>query len=66
MELQIFTLVLGFCMGSGDLNLSPHASVASILSTVMISVDCQFGRIWNYLGDKPLGISVRDYVDYIN
>lgn len=31
--------------------------------TVMVSTVCQLDRIWNHLGDTPLGISGNEYLD---
>lgn len=28
-------------------------------TTVMVYIDCQLGRIYSHLGDKPLGRAVR-------
>lgn len=36
------------------------------IKCVMANFACQFDRIWNCLGDKPLGMSVRKFQDWIN
>lgn len=32
-------------------------------STVTVNINCQFDRIQEYLGDKSLGTSVRNFLD---
>lgn len=32
----------------------------------MVYIDCQLDRMWNYLGDKFLGMYVRDYSSLIH
>lgn len=34
--------------------------------TVMVTVSGQFVRLWNLLGERPLSMPVKDYLDYIN
>lgn len=29
----------------------------------MFNIDCQLDKIWNHLGDRPIGMPVKDYLD---
>ena len=43
--------------------LGPPTQVYPLQSKGQISVSCQLGRVWNLLGDGPLGMPVGDYFD---
>lgn len=34
--------------------------------SVKVNVNCQFDRIWNGLENRPLGMPLRYYLDFIN
>jgi KRAB domain-containing zinc finger protein len=29
----------------------------------MFNIDCQLDKIWDHLGDRPVGMPVKDYLD---
>lgn len=33
---------------------------------MMVDSDCQFDRISNQVGDKPLGMFIKEFVDWVN
>lgn len=47
--------------------MEPKETVSMLwfVENVMISFNCQSDRVWNHLGDGPLDMPMRDYLDYI-
>lgn len=41
-------------------------SYAIFLLNVTVNTDCQLDRTWNFLEDKPLGMSERAFLDWGN
>jgi hypothetical protein len=46
-------------------NLIGQKNSGATLVAVMANLGCQLGWIWNQLNYKPLGISVRNFLDHI-
>lgn len=38
----------------------------NLLRSMVVSINCQLDGIYNHLGDKSLGLSVRDQLDEAN